>query len=782
MKITSGFIALFLLFTAGFTSAQEGTQVVRGTILDNVSESPIPGAKVVILNTNPILRTLTDSEGYFKISNVPIGRHDIVVTYMGYDNAVLKGVVVDAGKETIINTSMVERIVEKDAVIVKADKDKPKNEMSLVSTRTFSVEETQKYAAALNDPARMATSFAGVVATEGINNDISVRGNSPRGLIWRMEGVEIPNPNHFSGVGTSGGGISIISAQLMGNSDFSTGAFAAEYGNALSGIFDLSLRKGNNEKREFTVQAGVLGLDIAMEGPFKKGYEGSYLFNYRYSTLGLVSQIVPLGDNITTFQDLSFNIYLPTKKYGKFGIFGLGGISSDSWSATEDTTVWQAEPWKQYQGAFTANTGVVGVWHKGRFGKNGFLKTNIAVSGTNNGDYDEELDYSFVPHLEYDEEFIQKRLTISTVYTHKISAKTNLKSGFIYNRIGFNLRQNEYENEQKYVILDEKGAANTLQGFFQMSHKINEKMTVNAGGHYLHLLLNNTYNIEPRFSMGYKMSPRQSINVGYGHHSQIQPLGSYFASVTNAQGIITRPNRDLKLNKAHHAVLSYSLAIDEIHKLKAEVYFQHLYNIPLGARNDSTFSLINDDYGFETSELVSSGIGRNYGIELTFDRSLKNGFYYLVSGALFESKYQAMNGNWYDTRFNSKFTFVVTAGKEWTLKNKEKKRTLGLNIKSILTGGLRYTGFDLSTLNGIDYPELNYTRSFEESMPAYYRLDVRMSLKRNYKKVTSTVSLDLQNALNRKIPGGQYFDMETGDAKYWYHPGIIPVLSYRLTF
>lgn len=782
MKIIQMIIALQVLFITTLALGQSGTQIIRGTVFDKVSESPIPGAKVVILNTDPPLRVLTDFDGKFKIPNVPVGRQDLIVSYAGYHDLALRGLIVDAGKETVLNIKLEEKIVEKNMVTVKGRKQGPQNEMSLVSIRTFSVEETQKYAAALNDPARMATSFAGVVALDGINNDISIRGNSPRGLIWRMEGVEIPNPNHFSGVGTSGGGISLISAQLMGNSDFSTGAFAAEYGNALSGVFDLSLRKGNNEKREYTIQAGVLGLDVAMEGPFKKGYDGSYLVNYRYSTLGLLSQIVPIGDNLTTFQDLSLNIYLPTKNFGNFGLFGIGGISSDQWRSDRDTAQWRLEPWTQFEGSFRANTGILGAWHKVRTSKNSYLKTNFAFSTTLNGDYNDSLDYTFLKHRQYEEEFIQKKLTLQSVYTHKLSAKTNLRSGIIFNHVAFSLIDRyRYQNVMK-ENLNESGQTNTLQGFLQFSHKLGNKLTLNTGVHYLHLFLNNTYSLEPRLSMGYKLSTNQAINLGYGHHSQIQPLGSYFGKVTDDFGGVTRPNMDLELNKAHHLVLSYNIALGKVHKLKAEVYFQQLYQVPLGVAQDSTFSLLNSDYGYVTSELQSTGNGQNYGLEITFDRSLHRGLYYLISASVFESKFKAMNGNWYDTKFNTNFVVAVTGGKEWTMKNKEKPRTLGINIKSVATGGLRYTPYDLTTYVNGNYPDRDYSKAYDESVPIYFRIDTRLSLKRNYKKVTSTISLDLQNTLNRKIVGGQYFDVNVGKVVFWHMPGILPILSYRLTF
>lgn len=770
------------MFISSIGFGQSMHQVMRGTVKDNISEMPIPGVKLIILNTNPVMGAITDYDGLFTFNKVPVGRHDVVITAFGYEDLVLKGVSLEAGKEKVLIIAMVEKVVVHDGVDIVANSHEPNNDMSVVSTQKFTVEETQKFAAAVNDPARMATSFAGVVSTEGVNNDISIRGNSPRGLIWRMEGVDIPNPNHFADVGTSGGGISIISAQLLGNSDFSTGAFAAEYGNALSGVFDLSLRKGNNQKREYTFQAGVLGIDAAMEGPIKKAYRGSYLVNYRYSTLGLLGQIVPIGDEVTTFQDLSFNVFLPTKNIGNFGVFGFGGLSSAIYKAEEDTSVWSLDPGKQYEGTFKANTGTVGAWHKLRIGKKAMLRTNIAVSGIQNVDFGDSLDYGFKKHREYDDNFVQSRLTLSTVYTQKVSSKLNFKSGIVFNQIGFSIIKKDDENGALFTRIEQDGSTQNMQVYGQGSYRFTEKLTLNMGLHYLQLFLNNSNNLEPRAALSYKLNNKHMLSIGYGSHSQIQPLGSYFARVENSFGEIIQPNRKLDLSKAQHAVLSYNWMLDNTHRLKAEVYYQHLYNIPVGANKESSFSMLNSPDGFISTELVSNGLGKNYGLELSFDRSLKNNFYYLVAASIYESKYKANNDLWYDTRYNTKFSFNLTGGKEWVLKNEEKRRTLGVNIKSVYAGGLRYTPFDLENYNGLGYPSLDTDRSFEKAMPNYYRLDFKISLKRDYKNVTGTISLDLQNVLNVKNVGGYYFDIAKGRIEFWYNPGILPILSYRLNF
>lgn len=778
----------FAIFTIGISShvsAQNITQSVRGTVVDKISQSPIPGVKIVLLSADSS-RTRTNEEGKFSFENVPVGNQTIRFTYMGYKDVLLQNIAVNAGKELVLNINMEEEITGLNEITIKArvEKNKPLNTMSTVSTRTFSVEETQKFAAAVNDPARMATSFAGVVAAGDGNNHISIRGNSPNGLLWRMEGVDIPNPNHFSNVGTAGGGISILSAQLMGNSDFSTGAFAAEYGNALSGVFDLRLRKGNNQKREYTVQLGVLGADLSAEGPFKKGYDGSYLVNYRYSTLNLLGKIgIPVGDANTNFQDLSFNVSLPTKKLGKFGIFGFGGLSYQTTTAEKDSLRWEEEGFKQYNTNFISNTGAVGVTNLKLFKNQSYLKTALVFSGTENGYHEEKLTADYTNAVpQYEQRFVQDKVTLSATYTQKISAKSNLRTGFILNRLGYSLSQQGI-NEQQVMMqqIGVRGQTQTVQGFFQWNYKLTPKLTTNAGLHYFQLLLNNSYSVEPRASIKYDVTSRQHFTLGYGLHSQLQPIGVYFAEKAVGNGYVT-PNRNLGLSKAHHLVAGYDLILNEFSHIKTEVYYQHLFNVPVSMDHTNTYSMLNAIDGYYTDQLENKGLGRNYGVELTYERFMHKSLYYLLSASLYESQFRAADGNWYNTRFNTNYAVTFTLGKEWTLSEKRKGRIVGFNIKSVYVGGFRYTPIDLEASIAAGETKLIDSRTFAEQMPDYYRLDLRLSVKRNYNKVTSTLALDIQNTTNRKNIGGQYFDQKSGKINYWYQASLIPILSYKLEF
>ncbi|PBQ33449.1 TonB-dependent receptor [Sphingobacteriaceae bacterium] len=789
MKLIYTRLIIVFLFIISNTpaKAQTITQTVRGTVVDKISQTPIPGAVVQVLNSDPLSVATTNANGEFSLSNVPVGKQSVKITFIGYKEIIMNNLSVNAGKELVFTAGMEEEVTKMEEVEItaKVEKNKPLNDMSTVSTRAFSVEETQKFAAAANDPARMALAFAGVVSTGDGNNIISVRGNSPNGLLWRMEGVEIPNPNHFANVGTSGGGISIISSQLLTNSDFSTGAFAAEYGNALSGVFDLKLRKGNNQKREYTVQLGVLGLDLAAEGPFKKGYGGSYLINYRYSTLSVLGKIgVPLGDAITNFQDLSFNISLPTKKIGTFGLFGFGGLSDQISYAKKDSTLWKEDDFNRYDSKFYSNTGAVGLTHTKLFGNQSYLKTAMVLSGSQNGYSQLKMLNNYENFIkDYEQKYDQTKVTLSTVYTQKLSPKSNIRAGFILNRLGYNLNQKDMTDTT--VLLEKirvKGNTQTAQLFFQWNYRLTSKLTTNVGLHYFQLFLNNSNSVEPRASLKYALTQKNVFTLGYGLHSQLQPIGVYFAEKTSSDNATLQPNKNLELSKAHHLVLGYDHVLNEFSHVKTEVYYQHLFDVPIIKDQTSTYSILNVTEGYNTEALTNKGLGRNYGAELTYERFLHRNLYYLLSASLYDSKYRAPNGNWYNTRFNTNYALSFTAGKEWTLSAKHKSRIIGFNIKSIYVGGFRYTPIDLPASVAAGEQKLNDARTFADQNPAYYRLDVRISVKRNYKHVTSTVALDLQNATNRKNVGGQYFDANTGAIKYWYQTPLLPLLSYRLEF
>ncbi|MFK7972887.1 MAG: TonB-dependent receptor [Bacteroidia bacterium] len=776
-------LACLFLFPAGAFS-QNITQTIRGTVRDMDTQSPITGAAVYI----PALEkgAYTDEDGEFHIKEIPLGRHALFVSFLGYEARSFPNVVVTSGKEVVLTVDMTESVAETEEVVIVGGPKKGANanELSVVSTRAFSVDEGKRFAGSFDDPSRMASSFAGVSGGEDDSeNEIVIRGNSPRFLLWRIEGIEVPSPNHFTDQGASSGAVSILSANMLANSDFSTGAFGAEYGNALSGVFDISLRKGNNEKREYAAQVGVLGADVALEGPFKKGGKASYLVNYRYSTLAILGGLglELVGDAIPVFQDLSFKLHLPTQKYGTFSVFGIGGLShiddQGDWYRPDSSfgLVWKDR--------FDSDMGMAGINHHLLIGNKTVLKTSLAVTGQNVAYYEDEVDSTNVLRPSYEESFGTVTMRAKTELSHKINARHLVKAGAILSNDNYNLFSNDYDFEDKRwtEILRDSGNAMTAQAYANYRFRPTDRLTIVAGMHMMHFGLTSETSYEPRASIKYQLDEKSYVSAGFGVHSRRADLATFFAKNTDAEGRVTQPNINLGMAKARHYVIGYDRMFgDNIH-LRAEAYYQDLYNVPV--LNDSTFSesSLNSTAGFTTADLVNRGTGKNYGVELTLEKFFSDNWYFLVTTSLYESKYASIDGKEYNTRYNGNFVNNFLIGKEFLL-GKSKQNRFSVSLRSVWSGGKRFTPIDLEASKDAGFTIRQWDRRFEERTPAYLRPDLSLNYIWNRKKVTHTIRFDIQNVISRTNSFGSYYDRRTDQIESDERGGMIPVLSYKVNF
>jgi hypothetical protein len=783
IRIILGSALLIAIFSA--TNAQELTQVVRGQVIDVESQTPMAFASIAVITTDPVLGTITDNDGYFRLEKVPIGRHNMKVTYVGYESQMIPELMVSTGKEIVLTIKMKEQISELKEVVVKANtqKDKPLNSMATVSVRTFSVEEARRYAGGWDDPGRLVASFAGVTTDNTRDNTIVIRGNSPKGLLWKVEGIEIPNPNHFANLTTfGGGGVSALSALVVGNSDFFTGAFPAEYGNAVSGVFDIKLRSGNNEKHEHAIQIGTIGLDISSEGPLGKDIRASYLFNYRYSTLGLVRSVFPeeVRDFIPVYQDLCFKINMPTKKSGVFSIWGLASDDSDDFKTEQDSSLWEMAD-DRMDGNLTQRIGGLGLNHRYIFQKNAWLNTSLAVTG----DYMKyEAGILGYDLNRYENEYVHVRnykYTFTSVYNHKFSAKHANRTGFIVDNMHYNivLKHAPVYDQGLISVADEKDASNMVQVFSQSKFSITKRFKLNAGlrGHYFDL--NDELVIEPRLGLSYNIGNAQSVNIGYGKHSRLEPLTLYFARVNDGFNI-TQPNKDLKVSKAHHLVFAYDISFNPNLRLKIEPYAQFLFDVPVIP--DSSFSVLNmeADWYFN-QELINTGTGTNMGIDITLERFLKDGYYYLFTASLFDSKYKGDDGIERNTRFNTQYVINILYGKEWTV-GKQNNKILGVNARVNFFGGKRTTPVNVNQSVLAEDVIYDYSQLFEDQEPDKFHVSATINYRINKKHHSSIWSLQMINLLLAKENYGLYYNYKTKQVERWEFAVPVPNLSYKIEF
>ncbi|MBW7913350.1 MAG: TonB-dependent receptor [Taibaiella sp.] len=763
------------------------TQKVRGRVLDAESKQPLAGV-IIAAKSNNQLNAVTDGDGYFVISNVPVGRQSFMFQYMGYEPAVASEVLVTSGKELELNMSMTESLQKMDEVTISATKesDRALNEFATISSRSISVEETKRYAASFADPARMAQNFMGVSNGGDMFNGIIVRGNSPKNVLWRLEGIEIPNPNHFSGLGTTGGAISMLNANVLGTSDFYTGAFPAEMGNALSGVFDMKFRNGNTEKREHTFQLSTLGTELASEGPFKKGGKSSYLLNYRYSTLALLDNIVSFGGVLPKYQDASIKLNFPTAKAGTFSLWGLGGYNSAYKDPVKDSSKWTDDD-PNFVLKADNMMGVAGISHTYFTGKNSYLKTVVSASY----EKEKELVDTLNPAQDYrtvhvaNESFVNNAYRVSVLYNTKLNNKNTVRFGAIAQQMGYKLNNNffdEHSNEWK-SFLNSKGDAQYYQAYAQWKHRMSENLTFVSGLHGSYFALNGSYSIEPRVAATYT-SGKNTYSLATGLHSKPEHLSTYMFQSKKQGQADTYPNKDLGLLKAYHAVVGYERQLPWNMRFKTEVYYQYLYNIPVEKDSTGGFSIINalDIYSlFNTQQLVSDGTGQNYGIDFSLERSFSNSYYLLATASLYKSTYTDYPGDEYNTTFNRGYQVNVLGGKEFSI-GRSGRKILGLNGKVLYSGGMRESPIDINS--SVQAGETVYVpkQYFTRQVPAYFRTDLGVYYKINNKRVTHSIQLEVQNVTNRQNFYYSYFDREAGAVKTVNQLGILPNLSYRIDF
>ncbi len=787
-------IILLVAFTLAnvLVQAQDFTQIVRGTVVDKDTKQPLIGATVLVINDTKTFGASTDENGKFKIEKVALGRKTVKVTYIGYEDRLLSDIIVNSAKEVVLNIELVEKVTLANEVVVtaKSNKAETNNDLVLISGRSFTIDQAQRYAGGFGDPSRMASSFAGVAGGgNDQRNDIIIRGNSPMGLLWRFEGTDIPNPNHFGSQGANGGPVSVLNSNMLSNSDFLTGAFPAEYGNANSGVFDLKMRSGNNEKREFIGQIGFSGLELLSEGPLSKKNGSSYIASYRYSTLSFFDAMgIKFGESgVPAYQDLSFKFNFPQTKLGAISFFGMGGISSTQLNDSKKSAEDLAKMSFPLDVDYSSRMGVIGLSHSYMLGKKAYIKTVISASGESNNARVDTLDYNSNKFYYINRYTANSRLSVHSFYNQKINARHAFKIGIIESKLMGDMNDSMWVTSLNdyYSNVSFNESTFLTQTYVNYNFRMRENLSFNAGLHVNYLGLNQSNSVDPRASIKYQITPKQSISFGYGKHGQVQPLLTYFTQtlIDTVNQVYAKTNMNLGMTQAHHFVLGYDFLITENTRIKVETYYQKLFNIPV-TLNSSYFSTVNFGADFipvYADSLVNKGKGYNYGVELTLERFFNKGFYYLATGSFYQSKYQGSDQVWRNTAFNGNFVLNALAGKEWKM-GANKNNILALSLKVNYSGGRRYIPIDESASQAKGDVVYKESEAYESRQQDYFRTDIKISYKKNSKKFTQEWALDIQNIFNTQNVLNQTWNPKTGTLDTNYQIGLFPVPFYRIYF
>lgn len=799
-KITSSVVLLLASSFHIMVSAQqqpEQNQVlnqvkqnIKGQVTDDVSRSALAGASVQLQDQGKLLQaSITDVDGTFLLTDVAPGRYTILLTCMGYESRQLSDLLVTAGKEVTVTITLAEKTNKLDVVVVTAGvQQNGNNEMALVSSRTFSPEDTRKFAGSLGDPSRMIANGPGIVSGNDSRNDIIVRGNSPNGLLWQLEGIDIPNPNHYGSLNSTGGPVSILNNNNLGRSEFFSGAFPAQYGNAASSAFDLQLRNGNSGKHEFLGEMSFTGFELGAEGPLSKHPKASYLVNYRYSTLGLLHKTglsMGTGKSVPQYQDLNFKIFLPVSAKSSISLFGLGGPSKVSFLGSEKDTsaagnVYSGENENLKTSYFKAITGVTLATN---FNRKTYGKLSLGYSTAYEQiDIDSVSAATRIAYAYSSHTYKTSRGTAAYNLAHKFDGTKSIYAGISVAAIHFILNDKLRQQDKDLIRLDQDENTLLTQAYLQYKHRITDRLTVTGGIHFQHLSLNGEMAVEPRVGLKYYAGARSILSLGYGLHSQMQSPLVYFLQ-THTAGQTQYTNKQLGFTKNQHFVGGYTLHITNTLYIKSEAYFQYLSNVPVAAYS-SGYSVLNEGAGFggnAKDSLKNNGTGSNTGLELTLEKSFSKGYYFMITGSVFDSRYKGSDGIKRNTAFNSHYVLHLLAGKEFKIGRKN--NTLSVNLKVSAIGGRYASPIDIAASqkeNNTVYDEISAPYSLRQ--PGYFRADMKAGYRANFRKATLEFGIDLQNFTANKNTYLQKYNHRTGSIITQYQQGFLPIPYLRFTF
>jgi len=766
------FIRLFFLFSLFSGSlavySQELGQTIRGKVKNQNTTKPLAGASISLFKLdNLVAGSVTDSLGNFQILNVNPDRYRLSISFTGF-SSFEEELLVISGKESIVNASLLESSTILDELEIRSSTVEEQ-----AGVTSISIEKSMRVPANFFDPVRMVTSYPGVVAANDQSNSIAVKGYSPNGLLWRLQGLDIVSPNHLANAGTfsdkpvaNGGGVNVLSAQLLDRTDFYSGALPANYGNALSGVMDMKLRAGNKNKMQYTAQASLIGLDIAAEGPIDKSNRTSFVANYRYSTVGLLSQMgLDFGGEVINFQDFSFHLDQQQKKGGNLSLFGFGGLSSNQFTAKP------VDEWKEEKdhNNIDYDGKVYGIGFVNQF--KSFEKLSLSFGGSLSGQLQTRnlqsevvpLPYAYI----YSDQYSNDKRLFSSFFKaiYKLGANGTLEAGMTANHLDNKLVSTTVTPlylDTFYPEINGTVAGMLWQPYASWSQRFGG-WKLNAGLRFVNFTYNNASSLEPRLVL-LRSFAKSSMTLSYGLTGQWQQSQTY----------LQLGNQNLGLTKANQFAAEYKHTFSRNLRLVSNVYYHRVFNVPVEPFV-LRYSTLNQLEEFSRNTLQNTGKGLNYGVEALLEKRYYNQIYFMVSGSLYRSEY---NANQYYTRFSGRFTTSFLAGKEW----QKKRNNFGINTRILYLGGLREAPIDQSLSSSLGSTQYSFQNGYSVQLPDYFRTDLRLSWRKNKPGYTRTFSLDIQNLLNTQNIAYHYFDTYLQTIKTKYQLGIIPVIAYRVEF
>jgi hypothetical protein len=747
MKTRIFLILLLLLISLSSVFAQQAT--VRGRVFDAVSNEPLPFVNVVVAGTNT--GTVTDLDGNFQIIGLKAGFVRIQASYIGYRQAISPEIEISSARVATVEIPMQQSDQQIEEVRVTASPFR-KTDESPVSLRTIGIGEIENSPGANRDVSRVIQSFPGVQSTPAFRNDIIIRGGGPSESRFYLDGIEVPNINHFATQGASGGPVGILNADFLREVNYYSGAFPANRGNALSGVLEFFQVDGNQEKLKFRGTVGASELSATLDGPL--GEKTTFIVSTRRSYLEFLFGLLELPF-LPTFNDFQFKVRTRFDKKNELTFVGLGAID------LFDLNLKIKDPDDQQKyilSQIPVNeqwTYTVGAVYK-HFRDNSFQTVVVSRNHLNNSAY---------KYLDNDDSSEANKIYAFTSeeIENKFRFENNTRLESFRLNFGVNAEMATYTNdamgrrfyEGQVVDISYNTRLNLIKwGAFVQTSKnfFDERLSLSLGlrsdaNNYSSQMNNLLKQISPRFSASWEFTPNWSFNFNTGRYYQLPAYTTLGYKIGNE--FINKKN-DLKYISVDHIIGGFEYRPKSNILFSTELFWKNYGNYPFSVNDSISLANKGADFGIVgDEEVTSTSKGRAYGAEFQTRINTDKGFNFNLSYTLVRSEFTDWRNEYLPSSWDSKHLIVLTS-------TKDLKRNWRIGTRWRFVGGLPYTPWDLNksalteAWNLTGGPYLNYSRINSERFRPFHQLDLRVDKAYYLKRLTAKFYMDIQNLYNFK--------------------------------
>lgn len=746
-------LLLFLSFTLT-VFAQTGS--VEGRIFDKDTNEPLPFVNVAVKGTT--LGAVTDNDGNFLITGIKPGFVQIAATFLGYETAVSDEVQVTTAKRAYVELALQSSETKLDEVEVVSTRTE-KNKESPVSLRGIRLSEIENNPGSNRDISKVIQSFPGVGYTPSFRNDVIIRGGGPSESRFFLDGVEIPNLNHFATQGSSGGAVGIINADFISSVKYYAGAFPASRGNALSGVFEFTQQDGNKEKLSASATIGASDLALTLDGPL--GDKTTYIFSARQSYLQFLFDVIGLPF-LPVFNDFQMKVRSRLDDKNELIVTGIGALDRFRLNTELEDPDEEQQYILNYLPVNEQWNYTIGAVYK-HYAKNGYSNLVLSRNMLNNTSYkyqnnDESSEENKIQ--DYASQEIENKLRFENIYrksgykvTFGVGGEYAKYNNDTYQRLFLGGELIDFNYNSAFEMFKWNGFAQVSKSF------IKERLSLSAGirsdaNNYSESMLDLSKQLSPRFSASYNITPSFAVSANTGRYYMLPAYTTL--GYKNNDGVYINKQNDLQYIQSDHLIAGFSYKPNSKFELTLEGFLKEYDNYPYSLTDSLNLANKGADFGIiGAEEVISRGEGRSRGFEVFNRTQLPEKLRLLLSYTFVNSEFTDLEGNYIPSAWDSRHILNLTVTKAF-------KNNWNIGAKWRFVSGLPYTPYDMQksslvqawNVQGRGY--LDYDRLNSERLPVFHQLDLRVDKNFYFDNWSLMLYFDVQNAYNYQAKQPDY--------------------------